>query len=139
MTQSTAPGSVSISLGGVARNVAEAAHRLLFRSPETASRTMLVAPVGNDAFASIISDQTKALSMRVDGFVKIADGTQRTPSCNMLLDSSGDLFGGVADFEALKHTSAEDVSSLIRIRAHCFNEESLPRLSRSSPWRIRPS
>jgi len=91
--QSTAPGSVSVSLGGVARNIAEAAHRaMISSSPEFSS--LLVSAIGDDHFGRLLTNETTEIGMRIDGLVKT---DKRTPVCNMILDSSGSLIGGIAD------------------------------------------
>jgi pseudouridine-5'-phosphate glycosidase/pseudouridine kinase len=90
---STAPGSVSLSLGGVARNIAEAAHRVLAsNSPQLSS--LLVSAIGHDHFGRLLISETAGTGMRVDGLVK---SDKRTAVCNMILDSNGGLIGGVAD------------------------------------------
>src|SRR5258708_4026134 len=66
---STAPGNVSLSLGGVARNVAEASHRILAAQEHGAS-SLLVAPVGEDVLGKLLLDETQKLGMRTDGFLK---------------------------------------------------------------------
>ena len=96
LEQSTVPGTVSMTLGGVGRNIAEAAHRVLSSSlPRSARETILVAPVGDDLFGSLVIDGTEKLGMRSDGIVRVDDA--RSAVCNMVLNSSGDLVGGVAD------------------------------------------
>ncbi|KDQ16278.1 hypothetical protein BOTBODRAFT_30983 [Botryobasidium botryosum FD-172 SS1] len=115
---STVPGKVSLALGGVARNVAEAAHRLL-PHPHMA---LLVSPVGDDAFAELVRSKTQGIGMRADGFVSgpeeaAGDGSvvvRSTPVCNMVLDGSGELVGGVADFSAVEEMGAEEVIEVIR-------------------------
>lgn len=105
---STAPGKVTIALGGVARNVAETIHRLL---PNSRS-ALLVSPVGDDGFAELVKVKSRELGMRVDGFIpgkSTVGGGRRTPVCNMVLDSSGDLVGGVADFSAVEEMEAHEV------------------------------
>jgi len=92
---STAPGCVSLSLGGVARNIAEACHRVMTsQSQDLASATLLISPIGNDAFGRLLVDETQKLGMRTDGMVQ---SNKRTAVCNMILDSKGSLIGGVAD------------------------------------------
>jgi pseudouridylate synthase / pseudouridine kinase len=90
---STVPGHVSLSLGGVARNIAEAAHRVITsKSPELS--LLLVSAIGNDHFGRLLINETIGIGMRVDGLVK---NDKRTPVCNMILDGNGGLIGGVAD------------------------------------------
>lgn len=109
-THSTAPGSVHMSPGGVARNVAEAAHRVLQVLSVNASfesnKPLLISPVGEDAFAAVLALETEARGMRSDGLMKQLSLVDRTAVCNMLLDSQGDLQTGVADMAI---TSSVDV------------------------------
>lgn len=97
-SRATVPGKVSLSLGGVARNVAEAAHRILFDSTQAAesSPVLLLAPVGNDLFASAIRSGMQLIGMRTDG---LYEHSHRTPVCAMHLDNHGELRNGVADME----------------------------------------
>ncbi|KAG8716257.1 hypothetical protein FRC08_009710, partial [Ceratobasidium sp. 394] len=103
--QSTAPGSVRMFPGGVARNVAEAAHRVLESLSTPASfescRPLLISPVGNDAFASVLALESQSRGMRVDGLMHLATADERTATCNMLLDARGDLQMGVADMSII--------------------------------------
>ena len=111
---STSPGSVTTSLGGVGRNIAEASHRILSSySQSLCQSTLLVSPVGNDAFGRLLTEETSILGMRLDGLVSTS--THRTAVCNMVLDSAGNLIGGVADMDIAESLSEEEVSSLIMI------------------------
>lgn len=98
---STSPGTVHMSPGGVARNVAEATHRvLLVLSTGAASqlnKPLLISPVGEDAFAAVLALETESRGMRTDGLLKRLSSVDRTAVCNMFLDSKGDLQTGVAD------------------------------------------
>ncbi|CAE6382552.1 unnamed protein product [Rhizoctonia solani] len=100
-THSTSPGIVRMSPGGVARNVAEAAHRVLkVLSPASefeAKRPLLISPVGHDAFATALTFETESRGMRTDGLLKFSSPSVRTAVCNMFLDAKGDLQMGVAD------------------------------------------
>ncbi|KAK7468849.1 hypothetical protein VKT23_003350 [Stygiomarasmius scandens] len=88
--QSTVPGHVSVSLGGVARNVAEAASRVM-----SDDSVLLVSPIGDDLFGAMMTEETAKLGMRKDGF--ITQKEHRTSTCNMILDRSGNLVTGIAD------------------------------------------
>ncbi|KAF9015113.1 indigoidine synthase A-like protein [Cyathus striatus] len=92
---STAPGTVSLSLGGVSRNVAEACHRIMTSHFPSLS-SVLVAPIGDDPFGHLFTAETAKIGMRTDGFI-ISSG--KTGVCNMVLDGDGSLIGGVADME----------------------------------------
>ncbi|EGO03266.1 hypothetical protein SERLA73DRAFT_69168 [Serpula lacrymans var. lacrymans S7.3] len=95
---STSPGKVSISLGGVGRNISEAAHRIMSsQSPDLSSATMLMSPVGSDPFGRLLMDETRMLGMRTDGL--IANDEESSAVCNMLVDASGNLKEGVADMD----------------------------------------
>jgi pseudouridine-5'-phosphate glycosidase/pseudouridine kinase len=102
---STVPGKVSLSLGGVARNVAEASHRILAAREHVAS-SLLVAPVGEDVLGKLLLDETQKLGMRTDGFLK---SDQRTAVCNMVLDNDGNLVRGVADMDITQSITDEQV------------------------------
>ena len=96
--QSTLPGKMSVTLGGVGRNIAEAAHRVLSSSSEHPSGdTVLVAPVGDDVLGSMVVNETEKIGMRTDGLVRVDGG--RSAVCNLVLDSDGDLIGGIADMD----------------------------------------
>lgn len=123
ISASTVPGTVGMSLGGVARNIAEAAHRTLLSlgNSDASPRTLLVAPLGDDSFGGIIQQGTESIGMRSDGLlVTTAPGRQtaigraerRSPVCNMVLSRSGDLIGGVADFTALDTLRSSEVRSV---------------------------
>ncbi|KAG8925442.1 hypothetical protein FRC02_009685, partial [Tulasnella sp. 418] len=114
-THSTSSGSVTVTLGGVARNMAEAAHR----SSGSRHETLLVSPVGDDAFATLLHQDMKAMGMRGDGLLhptKLSGSnavSRRTPVCNLVLDGEGSLVGGVADFEAMGTLNVNEVLSHI--------------------------
>ncbi|KIP11376.1 hypothetical protein PHLGIDRAFT_472924 [Phlebiopsis gigantea 11061_1 CR5-6] len=104
---STSPGTVTTSLGGVGRNIAEAAHRILTTSsPSLPYSTVLVSPVGDDAFGRLLVEETSRLGMRADGLVT-ADSS-RSAVCNIVLDGAGNLVGGVADMGIIESLS-EDI------------------------------
>jgi len=103
---STAPGSIKISLGGVARNIAEATHRVMAaKFPGLSS--VLVAPVGYDAFGHILVDKLHAFGMRTDGIIRT---DTQSAVCNMVLDSNGALVRGIADMGINESVNSEEVS-----------------------------
>ncbi|KAG9043010.1 hypothetical protein FS837_010140 [Tulasnella sp. UAMH 9824] len=113
--ESTSPGVVDVTLGGVARNMAEAAHRC----SETAS-TLLISPTGNDAFATLLKQQSEAeMGMRVDGFFvpQTTETLRRTPVCNLVLGEDGGLISGVADFNVVDQVTGEDLISRLNMMA----------------------
>ena len=107
--KSTYPGRVSVSLGGVARNIAEAAHRVMSGSTGNNATTLLVAPIGDDEFGKLISTMTESLGMRTDGLMSMEG--RRSAVCNLLLDSHGELQCGVSDMD-LPHVCGSDRVSM---------------------------
>ncbi|CAD6890339.1 unnamed protein product [Tilletia laevis] len=119
-TATTHPGRISLSPGGVARNVAEAASRLLqanlggSRTEQSSRQTSisavkLIAPIADDAFGAFLQDEADRAGMRQDGFYIMKasssgsdDGKHvpRTSVCTLSLDNESNLLHGVADFES---------------------------------------
>jgi pseudouridine-5'-phosphate glycosidase/pseudouridine kinase len=107
--RSTLPGTVRFSLGGVGRNIAEAAHRILTSySRDMSSAILLVSPVGDDPFGRLLVDETRRLGMRTDGLMS---HDNRSAVCSMVMDSRGELIGGVADMDVIKSLHGEQVKS----------------------------
>jgi pseudouridylate synthase / pseudouridine kinase len=105
--QSTSPGIVGLHLGGVGRNIAEAAHRISMSSFQAQpSATVLISSVGDDAFGRLLLEEMRRIGVRTDGVMTVH---QRSAVCNMVLDSSGDLIGGVADMDIIKSIQPETV------------------------------
>ncbi|KAM5529997.1 hypothetical protein V8D89_016336 [Ganoderma adspersum] len=108
----TTPGVVSITSGGVGRNVAEAAHRILTSySKDLTSSAMLVSPIGKDAFGQLLASESERIGMRTDGFIQVQDA--RTAVCNMVLDSAGGLTSGVADMDVIRTLDATKVIEIL--------------------------
>lgn len=105
---STAPGHVKLTLGGVGRNIAEASHRVMAaKYPELSS--VLLAPIGRDAFGHLLVNELQAYKMRTDGLSRTDD---RTAACNMVLDNNGALIGGVADMGITEAFTGDQVGSI---------------------------
>jgi len=105
---STSPGTVGLYLGGVGRNVAEAAHRIstsTFRAQSSA--TALISSVGDDSLGRLLLEETRRMGMRTDGIMTTHQ--RRSAVCNMVLDGSGNLIGGVADMDIIKSIQSETV------------------------------
>ncbi|GAA6019173.1 hypothetical protein JCM11491_001402 [Sporobolomyces phaffii] len=108
----TAPGSVSLTLGGVAGNVARAAHSIL-----DDAQTLLIAPVGRDLLGTVAETGLRDAGMRVDGLVKARDGRaeqdgverERTATCGYLVDEKGELIGGVADMKIARDVEGDEI------------------------------
>lgn len=89
-------GRVSVTLGGVARNVAETASQAL-RSDRSAVK--LISAYGNDDLGLLLHQRMQRLGMRIDGLFHPSSNkdSMRTAVCSLLLDKQGDLISGVAD------------------------------------------
>ncbi|SCV68858.1 BQ2448_979 [Microbotryum intermedium] len=105
--QTTSPGSVSISLGGVAGNVGAAARSI------GVSDVLLVAAIGDDPLGSLARTRLWDRGMRSDGLISsIRDG--RTATCGYLLDEKGGLVGGVADMSIAASLPVQEVLERLR-------------------------
>lgn len=102
---STTPGTVELTCGGVARNIAEASHRLLSNSLRSES-VLLISPIGYDHFGGILKDQCKILGMRTDGLIQT---DRQTAVCNLVLDHQGNLIHGVADMSIVSDVEGHTV------------------------------
>jgi len=105
-SQTTSPGTVSVTLGGVGRNMAEASHRIL-ASQGLSSDVVLLAPMGDDPFGRLLIKETQELGMRTDGLLI---SPQKTAVCNLVLDNVGSLIGGVADMDITKSFEGKTAS-----------------------------
>jgi pseudouridylate synthase / pseudouridine kinase len=94
---STNPGLVTLTFGGVARNIAESAHRILSIKGKISDATMLISPAASDHFADMIIADMKSIGLRTDGLLKDLPQMRRSAACVMLLDQCGELLNGVAD------------------------------------------
>lgn len=103
----TFPGKVKFSPGGVARNVAEAAHRILSTSRNSRdTQVLLISPVGNDYAGETLVNDCRRLGMRTDGIL-FKEG--RTAICSQVLDSNGELLTGIADMSILEMAESTPV------------------------------
>jgi len=106
-TGSTSPGSVQMSVGGVALNIARASHRLGVRD------VMLVSQLGtNCSFADFLLNHLASLGLRVDGLHRTHQAS--TGIVNMFLDRNGELLGGVADLKSIENIDYQRICDLIR-------------------------
>ncbi|GAA6007044.1 hypothetical protein JCM10207_009182 [Rhodosporidiobolus poonsookiae] len=113
----TSPGSVSLTLGGVAGNVAGAAHALL-----QGDDVLLVSPIGTDLLGEVARSGLRARGMRSDGLIEVQG--DRSATCGILMDEKGDLLGGVADMEitaALDGSRVVERLKEVRPRLVCFD------------------
>lgn len=106
---STIPGSIQITVGGVAHNIARAAHAML----EDKRAVVLVAPKADDALGNAMQKDLQASHMRTDALVQSAC----TPMCNLVLDADGELVTGVADMHVLDEILVPEVVAM-RLQQH---------------------
>lgn len=64
--------------------------------------------MGADGFGKMLASKSQQLGMRTDGFLELSEA--RTAVCNMVLDGSGGLTGGVADMGIVQSFDSELVS-----------------------------
>ena len=74
-----------------------------------AHSTILLSPVGEDAFGQLLVSESEKIGLRTDGLIKVSNA--RTAVCNMVLDSAGDLTSGVADMDVIRTLEASKVGS----------------------------
>ncbi|KAK7059005.1 hypothetical protein VNI00_001629 [Paramarasmius palmivorus] len=103
---STVPGKISLTLGGVARNIAEAAHRV----SQNKDSVMLLSPIADDLLGDFVRRETRKLGMRLDG---LTVGAGATAACNMILDADGNLMTGIANMDIIQDFTARSVNSII--------------------------
>ncbi|OAC97857.1 hypothetical protein MUCCIDRAFT_168016 [Mucor lusitanicus CBS 277.49] len=100
------PGHVKQSLGGVGRNVAEAAWR-------TGARVKLVSVVGDDLAGESVKQGLKSISMNTEYIQTLAN--QPTAVYNALHSEDGQLIAAVADMNIF---DAMDTTKIISILQH---------------------
>jgi len=98
-------GVVRQSLGGVGRNVAEAAFR-------AGAQTVLVSAVGNDLAANVMMDRLERIGMRSEG-IHIYDG-ETTAIYNALHAPDGQLISAVADMNVFKRITVSQVMEAVK-------------------------
>jgi pseudouridine-5'-phosphate glycosidase/pseudouridine kinase len=103
----TTPGTVSLSLGGVASNIASASHSL------GVSDVLLVSPVaGLEDLLSVVAKRgLEERGMRSDGLVVIEG--EKTATCGILMDAEGELIGGVADMGIVELMDPKQASQTV--------------------------
>lgn len=99
------PGQVKLSLGGVARNIAENAVKMN-------AEVYLMSLFGKDALGQFAYQQCKKLKLdlRYSRFSEVSD----TASYLALLDDHGEMFLGLADMEILGQFEERDFEAIIR-------------------------
>ncbi|KAH9065965.1 indigoidine synthase A-like protein [Lactarius vividus] len=108
---STSPGTVALHLGGVGRNMAEAAHRVSVSNFQSRpSETVLVSSVGDDSLGRLLLEEMQRIGMRTNGVITSGE---KSAVCNIVLDGFGNLIGGVADMDIVHSIEPEMVISRV--------------------------
>lgn len=108
---STSPGTVALHLGGVGRNIAEAAYRVSASNFQSRpSETVLVSSVGDDSLGRLLLEEMRRIGMRTNGLITSG---RKSAVCNMVLDGFGNLIGGVADMDIVHSIEPEMVISRV--------------------------
>lgn len=110
------PGVVGASPGGVGRNIAETLARL-------GTSVRLVSRVADDSFGRLVLAETAAAGVDVTDVHTDAD---RTATYVAVLDSDGALALAVADFAAVDSMTVEHVTSLSFDTPHVVLDANLP-------------
>ena len=116
-------GRLTISVGGVARNIAENLARL-------GADTTLIAAVGADEFGQLIMSQTEEAGVRTEAMLIIED--QHTAAYLALLDHDGLLHTALDDSDCVRALTPEyllENSDLIRAADVVFIDANLRRAS----------
>lgn len=116
-------GRLTISVGGVARNIAENLARL-------GADTTLIAAVGADEFGQLIMSQTEEAGVRTEAMLIIED--QHTAAYLALLDHDGLLHTALDDSDCVRALTPEyllENSDLIRTADVVFIDANLRRAS----------
>ena len=108
--QTTTPGTISITPGGVARNVFEAAFYL------GVSEALLISPIGakQDTLGMTLKQGLQMMGADTRGLVEV-DG--QTPVVNILLDEQGQLLTGVADTDLVERMTGLQVMKSVVVVA----------------------
>lgn len=101
----TTPGSIILTPGGVGRNIAEAAQKLL-----APSSVQLVSTIADDMVGRVTKLELEVVGLRTDGLLRITEDGRGSAACTLHLGPSGDLEAGVADMGIVEKMGVEDVS-----------------------------
>jgi len=85
--------------------MAEAAQALL-----PAHSVKLVYPAAKDLLGTLLHIEMESAGLRTDGLVEALDASA-TAACSLVLDSNGDLTGGVSDMSIVEGLEGERVSA----------------------------
>ncbi|GJJ13915.1 hypothetical protein Clacol_008172 [Clathrus columnatus] len=119
----TFPGEITFHTGGVARNIAEAAHRILSTSENPSeAQVLLISPLANDFAGTTLVNDCERLGMPTDGlFYK----SGRSATCTQILDLNKNLVTGIADMSIMETMEFDSV--WFTIFSSFFEPTSIPR------------
>ena len=90
--------------------MAEAAHRVsISKFQSRPSDTVLVSSVGDDSLGRLLLEEMRRIGMRTNGVISCG---RKSAVCNMVLDGSGNLIGGVADMDIVHSIEPEMVGPI---------------------------
>ncbi len=92
------PGCVSVSPGGVARNVAENLARL-------GVDCRLISVVGDDSHGELLANAVRTAGIGTEGLIRLAG--RRTSTYVSIINERGELSAGVSDMDIMEHLDAE--------------------------------
>ncbi|KAK4058079.1 hypothetical protein OIO90_000818 [Microbotryomycetes sp. JL221] len=107
--RTTAPGAVSMDLGGVAGNIARAARSIGIDDVK------LVAPIARDWIGDVARRGLEQSGLRTDGLILVDAPNVRSATCGILLDKAGELFGGVADMSIAEDIKPDNIINAIEL------------------------
>eukprot|EP00446_Apocalathium_sp_SHHI-4_P027845 CAMPEP_0177233688 /NCGR_PEP_ID=MMETSP0367-20130122/43999_1 /TAXON_ID=447022 ORGANISM="Scrippsiella hangoei-like, Strain SHHI-4" /NCGR_SAMPLE_ID=MMETSP0367 /ASSEMBLY_ACC=CAM_ASM_000362 /LENGTH=396 /DNA_ID=CAMNT_0018684437 /DNA_START=54 /DNA_END=1244 /DNA_ORIENTATION=- len=103
-SRTSLPGSAKVSLGGVARNMAESIARL-------GGISALLSAIGQDEAGDQLLAAAGKLGINVEHVVQVPGG--RTATFTALLDGGGDLVGAVADMAVFDRVSPASIDRAV--------------------------
>lgn len=107
--RTTTPGRISITPGGVGRNIAEAAQRLL--PPHSVQLVSVVGAAGPgqppDPLQQVLLGEMANANLRTDGLIAMPG---RTAACTLSFGADNDLVAGIADMDIIEKLDDDIVS-----------------------------
>ena len=128
------PGAVTVTAGGVARNIAHNLARLNIE-------TTLLSVIGNDTFGEMLIDETQKAGVNTNHIIRTS---QATGSYIAVLDEKGELITAVSDMGLLSLLTSDTIvknKDLIMANNHIISdcnltEETLNEIAKQSASRL---
>lgn len=96
------PGNISISAGGVARNIAENLALL-------ECQCHLIAAIGNDDFGNSLLNQANAVGINTDKILKLEN--KKTSTYLSIVDDTGEMVSAISDMSVVDNISPEYIEN----------------------------